>query len=103
MVRQPPRSQRTDTPFPYTTLFRSSIRMGAETIGGRLGFRKTSWTLGSRFMILAAWSSWARAWSHALPLTRDSSSRSGLQGYIGRPPDTPERLRKPIQIGRAHV
>src|SRR3546814_6427177 len=25
MIRQPPRSTRTDTPFPYTTLFRSSI------------------------------------------------------------------------------
>src|SRR3546814_14381661 len=24
MIRQPPRSTRTDTPFPYTTLFRSS-------------------------------------------------------------------------------
>src|SRR3546814_15296907 len=26
MIRRPPRSTRTDTPFPYTTLFRSSIR-----------------------------------------------------------------------------
>src|SRR3546814_2056866 len=25
MVRQPPRSTRTDTPFPYTTLFRSGL------------------------------------------------------------------------------
>src|SRR3546814_10718034 len=26
MIRRPPRSTRTDTPFPYTTLFRSHIR-----------------------------------------------------------------------------
>src|SRR3546814_1428729 len=25
MIRRPPRSQRTDTPFPYTTLFRSGV------------------------------------------------------------------------------
>src|SRR3546814_5010465 len=28
MVRRPPRSTRTDTLFPYTTLFRSAIRIG---------------------------------------------------------------------------
>src|SRR3546814_2045068 len=26
MIRRPPRSTRTDTPFPYTTLFRSQVR-----------------------------------------------------------------------------
>src|SRR3546814_10288870 len=31
MIRRPPRSTRTDTPFPYTTLFRSSFGRG----GGR--------------------------------------------------------------------
>src|SRR3546814_10834466 len=29
MIRRPPRSTRTDTPFPYTTLFRSSRDRGA--------------------------------------------------------------------------
>src|SRR3546814_2552642 len=28
MIRRPPRSTRTDTLFPYTTLFRSSLRYG---------------------------------------------------------------------------
>src|SRR3546814_16689913 len=28
MIRRPPRSTRTDTPFPYTTLFRSPIQGG---------------------------------------------------------------------------
>src|SRR3546814_7335202 len=36
MIRRPPRSTRTDTLFPYTTLFRSSIRSGAGELGGRV-------------------------------------------------------------------
>src|SRR3546814_12622353 len=35
MIRRPPRSTRTDTLFPYTTLFRSSDRVRGEN-GGRL-------------------------------------------------------------------
>src|SRR3546814_948648 len=30
MIRRPPRSTRTDTLFPYTTLFRSLLRLGAD-------------------------------------------------------------------------
>src|SRR3546814_10986410 len=30
MIRQPPRSTRTDTLFPYTTLFRSGIAVGRD-------------------------------------------------------------------------
>src|SRR3546814_1130061 len=33
MIRRPPRSTRTDTLFPYTTLFRSSGRFGSGTAG----------------------------------------------------------------------
>src|SRR3546814_4049489 len=33
MIRPPPRSTRTDTPFPYTTLFRSATGHGSEAIG----------------------------------------------------------------------
>src|SRR3546814_8038439 len=32
MIRRPPRSTRTDTLFPYTTLFRSSQASGATTV-----------------------------------------------------------------------
>src|SRR3546814_15840038 len=34
MIRRPPRSTRTDTLFPYTTLFRSEARQPAGRIGG---------------------------------------------------------------------
>src|SRR3546814_3811277 len=33
MIRRPPRSTRTDTLFPYTTLFRSPVTAGQTTIG----------------------------------------------------------------------
>src|SRR3546814_2767273 len=41
MIRRPPRSTRTDTLFPYTTLFRSSLRRGElveDDLANRLGF-----------------------------------------------------------------
>src|SRR3546814_4815265 len=36
MVRRPPRSTRTDTLFPYTTLFRSQCKRAGYPLGGRL-------------------------------------------------------------------
>src|SRR3546814_7067626 len=38
MKRRPPSSTRTDTLFPYTTLFRSSVQAFEEVARGRLGF-----------------------------------------------------------------
>src|SRR3546814_11713328 len=37
MIRRPPRSTRTDTLFPYTTLFRSDAVLGEARIGGGAG------------------------------------------------------------------
>src|SRR3546814_6077574 len=37
MIRRPPRSTRTDTLFPYTTLFRSAGRSMAEACGRQAG------------------------------------------------------------------
>src|SRR3546814_10644845 len=34
MIRRPPRSTRTDTLFPYTTLFRSLVRRSRHVVGG---------------------------------------------------------------------
>src|SRR3546814_5878858 len=40
MIRRPPRSTRTDTLFPYTTLFRSVVQVGGNHLlsGGVLSF-----------------------------------------------------------------
>src|SRR3546814_15137295 len=40
MLRRPPRSTRTDTLFPYTTLFRSIDRLGELVEPGRLDDRR---------------------------------------------------------------
>src|SRR3546814_14313337 len=37
MIRLPPESTRTDTLFPYTTLFRSRVAAGAQAFGDQLG------------------------------------------------------------------
>src|SRR3546814_14327459 len=37
MIRRPPRSTRTDTLFPYTTLFRSELARDAEAMGDDAG------------------------------------------------------------------
>src|SRR3546814_19200911 len=39
MIRRPPRSTRTDTLFPYTTLFRSDLEIGERSGGQRAGHR----------------------------------------------------------------
>src|SRR3546814_5069777 len=43
MIRRPPRSTRTDTLFPYTTLFRSILRAFSRAIGG--GFERIEGTI----------------------------------------------------------
>src|SRR3546814_16495632 len=71
MIRRPPRSTRTDTLFPYTTLFRSFREGGRACRGVRQGN-------GGR---------------HAPPADRrrqgraDPRSRSEAGGAAGRPPD----------------
>src|SRR3546814_20557696 len=40
MIRRPPRSTRTDTLFPYTTLFRSTLFDSASEIGGQFNIAK---------------------------------------------------------------
>src|SRR3546814_1883864 len=52
MLRRPPRSTRTDTLFPYTTLFRSAVPAGAP---GRTA-RTAATAAGARYSAERAWS-----------------------------------------------
>src|SRR3546814_11690549 len=57
MIRRPPRSTRTDTPFPYTTLFRSHVENKNRAVCGQIGVNLTErlkLNLGGRY-------SWDRA------------------------------------------
>src|SRR3546814_1546796 len=49
MIRRPPRSTRTDTLLPYTTLFRS-VRARANDGAGRAGMNETTYLSGYRLM-----------------------------------------------------
>src|SRR3546814_1315058 len=56
MIRRPPRSTRTDTLFPYTTLFRSAARAQA----GQWRWRRTARHDALRAIRSAGWSAWRR-------------------------------------------
>src|SRR3546814_4892508 len=51
MIRRPPRSKRTDTLFPYTTLFRSARRHHQQTAGRTLGQRRLRDQLGGQVVV----------------------------------------------------
>src|SRR3546814_13915498 len=79
MIRRPPRSTRTDTLFPYTTLFRSPDRgaAGRAVEGGGLGFGR-------------------RAGLH--PVVRGRQSEGAARADAGSPHPVARQ-----EIGRAHV
>src|SRR3546814_14029428 len=58
MIRRPPRSTRTDTLFPYTTLFRSRLTRGAAAVEGgtpmmlHLGDRLGAWCSASSLLLV---------------------------------------------------
>src|SRR3546814_12313499 len=87
MIRRPPRSTRTDTLFPYTTLFRSSA---FEPDGGRRG----------REMLLDDLARGARRKGIAATRKIGAGHRLRDRAPLGREGDV---LRVDIEIGRAHV
>src|SRR3546814_4814739 len=90
MIRRPPRSTRTDTLFPYTTLFRSAFDLAihdqdiklAERIAGIEGFEII---LGAEHILSARLTLAARDRAHRIEPARDRRDKAFLQ------------------IGRAHV
>src|SRR3546814_12850120 len=65
MIRRPPGSTRTDTLFPYTTVFRSPVRSGARRRVGRRGGRRNA--IGGRQA------------PHLIPGTRSGADRSAAK------------------------
>src|SRR3546814_9282393 len=117
MIRRPPRSTRTDTLFPYTTLFRSpcatfgNASTARPTVHGLL--QNAPWMAGApRGRSIAKHP--ARKGTAAtrrlemalrLDLLEHSEEIDGLQVRDGRAGDRPKLFEKPLrlQIGRAHV
>src|SRR3546814_16147226 len=86
MIRRPPRSTRTDTLLPYTTLFRSRFHIGIKK-----GF--TVQEIGGR-------------WRQAVSFT-DVFATAGIDRpvmeHVQLRPGGVDRLVVVLQIGRAHV
>src|SRR3546814_6258046 len=98
MIRRPPRSTRTDTLFPYTTLFRSAeagariehsiVNADADPDIGNLAtsrsFDAISGSIGASYAVADGW-------------------RLGLNGSYSERAPSAEELFANGQIGRAHV
>src|SRR3546814_13543868 len=100
MIRQPPRSTRTDTLFPYTTLFRSDRETAAHSAeADNTEFQFHTWHL-----LLDEGAS-ARAGALRARAARLSAgaqrANHGVTTFEAR--WTGRHARSPRQIGRAHV
>src|SRR3546814_15014257 len=112
MIRRPPRSTRTDTLFPYTTLFRSQRlkALPALSFSGRValsggsrggGTGRIEWQqAGDRYRVTLSAPVSRQSWR----LSGDDASAT-IEGIAGGPrSDTDvERLLREAKIGRAHV
>src|SRR3546814_18312550 len=87
MIRRPPRSTRTDTLFPYSTLFRSEQRMPQES----------DWRSGAAYDYIDQLNTSDLAWEF---LRRNREYRESYYELARRGRLNGEQARK---IGRAHV
>src|SRR3546814_2053001 len=105
MIRRPPRSTRTDTPFPYTTLFRSrrllilSAFCAAAALGSAfVGFRIMSATVVNPLERMAG------ALSSRAPLKSvPGTERQDEIGQVARALEASMQRAADAEIGRAHV
>src|SRR3546814_14195400 len=92
MIRRPPRSTRTDTLFPYTTLFRSDVRLRRRFHLGRRGRRHTANSWGWQRVCLfvetgVRWKircRWFLAYLLLHPVARPRHRQSEALGQIGK-------------------
>src|SRR3546814_2544574 len=97
MIRRPPRSTRTDTLFPYTTLFRSAFDLAihdqdiklAERIAGIEGFEII---LGAEHILSARLTLAARDRAHRIEPARDRRDKAFLRLHVGRDRSEHRRL-----------
>src|SRR3546814_11106291 len=94
MIRRPPRSTRTDTLFPYTTLFRSDVHAATRHRGRRFAYILTVLSVVF-FGVMGVWANYAvldevtRGEGTVVPSSRTQVIQN-LEGGI-------------LEIGRAHV
>src|SRR3546814_3383388 len=78
MIRRPPRSTRTDTLFPYTTLFRSRTELSLPTEYIITGFWNSAATSRRIWMLSASRRSrWESVWSSSIGAKNPEAERGG--------------------------
>src|SRR3546814_10456684 len=84
MIRRPPRSTRTDTLFPYTTLFRSRFNVSASAADLERGFRQSIFgNLAKRHSGLVMDAKFRTRWKHGeLADMRSEEHTSELQSLM---------------------
>src|SRR3546814_11335469 len=100
MIRRPPRSTRTDTLFPYTTLFRSiKLQAAGGSEEAAVTQHEASETIGQRRLADSARTGEQPSMRYALrsPYLQQCRLRRFLPQQYG------VRARRRHQIGRAHV
>src|SRR3546814_8948222 len=80
MLRRPPRSTRTDTLFPYTTLFRSVFSHAAASGLSDLGLDRAHRAFA--FLETHAWDRDGGGWFHRLRRSRSEEHTSELQSLM---------------------
>src|SRR3546814_16659206 len=99
MIRRPPRSTRTDTLFPYTTLFRSRVIDGHASVAEEEIFHAWNAAQASGTPLLIIADAPPSDWNVALPDLRSRLAAVPVL-TIGEPDDC---LARDLKIGRAHV
>src|SRR3546814_1077772 len=80
MIRRPPRSTRTDTLFPYTTLFRSDDWQRFANLRAYFGFM---WSHpGKKLLFMGGELAQQREWNHDTQLDRSEEHTSELQSLM---------------------
>src|SRR3546814_5362602 len=107
MIRRPPRSTRTDTLFPYTTLFRSARKSGAlKTLplngDDSIVLPRTVQLLTMSSFFRAVLIEALREEHAAADTTRAHCLRSLILGEFAAEPARARRMAAPRGIGRAH-
>src|SRR3546814_4261570 len=95
MIRRPPRSTRTDTLFPYTTLFRSASGRASKTFTGSDTAYKELVALPDVDVVLIA-----TPWEWHLPMALDAMN-AGKQTLVERSEEHTSELQSLMRISYA--
>src|SRR3546814_4145773 len=99
MIRRPPRSTRTDTLFPYTTLFRS-IEFGRTTPAFRSTFG-TNVGIGSQGLVMAGTDAQKAAWLPRIARGEIITSFALTEPDVGRSEEHTSELQSLMRISYA--